>query len=221
MRKRTGTKGTRKTGTSCVIEFIAYFDANYRVDKTKNGLKTTNTRERATDCSFSLLVSLTFARLEQPRRFVRWKTSDSWSSTVTSTVIVHDEEQRTNAGRRKIATIRIAVVRLVNLRSARFAQTAERKRFLSLSLSACVSGLAVDSAGGEKERERERKERDREKETRERKTRRLSIRIERGAARFSIDRSAGYAPSLTYAKLDPVTVDRTNFAPKAFRGRNG
>ena len=85
------------------------------------------------------------------------------------TVLVHDEEHRTNAGRRKIATIRIAVVRLINLRSARFAQTAERERFLSLplplslplslSLSASVSGLTVDSAGGEEKAERERERR--------------------------------------------------------------
>lgn len=55
------------------------------------------------------------------------------------TVLVHDEEHRTNAGRRKIATIRIAVVRLINLRSARFAQTAERERFLSLPLPLSLS----------------------------------------------------------------------------------
>ena len=105
------------------------------------------------------------------------------------TVLVHDEEHRTNAGRRKIATIRIAVVRLINLRSARFAQTAERERFLSLplplslSLSLPLSQVSPSIAQEEKKKQRgsEREERDGEKEARERKTRRLSIRIERGA----------------------------------------
>ena len=80
VRRCTGTKEIRKTGTSCVIAFIAYSDANYRIDNEKR-LKTTNTCERAVNFFFSFVFLCT--RLEQPRRFVRWKTSDSWSSTIT------------------------------------------------------------------------------------------------------------------------------------------